>query len=805
MLNAIKNRILLKEEFLESASIIFEDVVNNVDDLIFLEDSDTEESTPEMDETTEDNSTELDEDPTPMDDSNDVKGLTFDGVPSSGNITDEADDFLSVSVDLKTNTINDILPIPPRGASEAINDDVLNTRIDSGFDDASIDNTTKNTIDNNTEDNLDDDDLLNTKVDDNEESDPELSTESVYDMWDSYVRESTESEQVKKKAEEIVDKSKKNIEDMRDVGDKSRSVLKEDDDDKEDEAKKESFDELSDFTITHVNGKYFDDSKIDYDIEESVDDDFDIPLEESTERDFSDTYLSEDWKDTLKSVGGAIKKGAQKVTNYFKMKKSLRNLQMMDLPENRIITPGIHLIGSDTVIEPSQLNLEHALIENFRYDSYIEENAVTDYVRKKTEGISDLVKTFFPSAPSNEVIKAVENFQKKFNVKIVFLTNKSSHDSKLEKLLKKASIGSPAMMMAIDPDILSKLSSDIDANDANNLMFDRDLIANASMDPKNVSIIAVYPEWFSRFNIKNAEYMEVMLSHEYGHCKTFDKISESEWNDYAKKVQIITVTQSVANYIVPDKRQFNAAVQLRVYWQLKPEKLANEYGNVDIKQMAKMYFGDRALGNLYDDVKLENIFDLYPSEFKNISDLGSAYNSVGLKESVELTRKFHLRLFPSNYHPKINKLFNRIISGINAGIAIKQKVYNTAKKIENLKSSFRKNIPHAESVYDDFMLEAIAINNETPNNTNSGSEQSFDNTQVKNVQYDDENTVTKAVKSKVDEVNADSAPPDTDGIPLSDGDSSMANGGSKEELVKKLGNITKSLEDAKRAIIDHLS
>ena len=43
------------------------------------------------------------------------------------------DDLLSVTIDLKSNTMTDVLPIPPDNAGEAVNDDILSTRVDSGF------------------------------------------------------------------------------------------------------------------------------------------------------------------------------------------------------------------------------------------------------------------------------------------------------------------------------------------------------------------------------------------------------------------------------------------------------------------------------------------------------------------------------------------------------------------------------------------------------------------------------------------------------------------------------------------------
>lgn len=59
---------------------------------------------------------------------------SFDNEPTE--LSD--DDILSVTIDLKSNTMTDVLPIPPDNAGEAVNDDILSTRVDSGFDETDI-------------------------------------------------------------------------------------------------------------------------------------------------------------------------------------------------------------------------------------------------------------------------------------------------------------------------------------------------------------------------------------------------------------------------------------------------------------------------------------------------------------------------------------------------------------------------------------------------------------------------------------------------------------------------------------------
>lgn len=169
MLNGIKNRINQKQEFLEAAQIIFEDATDNIDDLIFLgEEADDDipdnEKNANLDDESGNDDTgdgegekEPEDSPTGSEDLNDEEGDILHSsigneeepsLPLPGDedlpaamkdqseepLVDNIDDFLNVSINLGSNTINDILPVPPGNAEEAIGgDDILNSRIDDGF------------------------------------------------------------------------------------------------------------------------------------------------------------------------------------------------------------------------------------------------------------------------------------------------------------------------------------------------------------------------------------------------------------------------------------------------------------------------------------------------------------------------------------------------------------------------------------------------------------------------------------------------------------------------------------------------
>lgn len=173
MLNGIKSMINAKKSFQEAAEIILEDASGaNLDDLIVLgEDTDLPE--PDEDDVNNDNDNNVKNEPednssndniipednnktddnssndgimdTPITD-NEGDGLEEplpipgdDTLPTpvgkqTGEPITDTDDILNVSIDLKSNTVNDVLPVPPSNAGEAIaSDDILSQKIDSGF------------------------------------------------------------------------------------------------------------------------------------------------------------------------------------------------------------------------------------------------------------------------------------------------------------------------------------------------------------------------------------------------------------------------------------------------------------------------------------------------------------------------------------------------------------------------------------------------------------------------------------------------------------------------------------------------
>lgn len=190
MLSTIRNMIAQKTDFLEAASVIFEDGSgNNLDDIIVLgeenevneeelnledgKDDDNDEGDKNDDVKEDDKKNEDDdisnipiedepvaepEEPTPVapepdnsildadiSDEADVS-LPGDDLPEpigrqTGEPISDTNDFLNVEIDLGSNTQKDVLPVPPSNAGDVIAGDNDTQHVDSGFENEDVENT----------------------------------------------------------------------------------------------------------------------------------------------------------------------------------------------------------------------------------------------------------------------------------------------------------------------------------------------------------------------------------------------------------------------------------------------------------------------------------------------------------------------------------------------------------------------------------------------------------------------------------------------------------------------------------------
>lgn len=152
-----------KQEFLESARIIYEDVMEEgLNDFIILGETfsdDVKELDVHEDDKSnpnEDNMSDMDLNNMPMSDADeDEESEEPEEEPNFGHdllsepmnddlptpigrqtgepLNDDIDDLMYVTLDLKSNTMSDILPVPPNNANEALSIDDIKINVDSGF------------------------------------------------------------------------------------------------------------------------------------------------------------------------------------------------------------------------------------------------------------------------------------------------------------------------------------------------------------------------------------------------------------------------------------------------------------------------------------------------------------------------------------------------------------------------------------------------------------------------------------------------------------------------------------------------
>ncbi len=214
MLKIIKDMINRKQEFLESARLIYEDVMEEgLNDFIILgetseedieEDSsdseeidvtDKEEDSSDMDLDTislSDEEPEVPEEPMGMDDANssedDVLSTPLNddlpmpiGRQTGEPLNDDIDDLMYVTINLQSNTMSDVLPVPPSNASEALNLDNIEMNVDSGFESANEDVKKLDEIETKTKKKTDDAwNTVKKTVNENDDKDESPKTESSW-------------------------------------------------------------------------------------------------------------------------------------------------------------------------------------------------------------------------------------------------------------------------------------------------------------------------------------------------------------------------------------------------------------------------------------------------------------------------------------------------------------------------------------------------------------------------------------------------------------------------------------------------
>ena len=105
-------------------------------------------------------------------------------------------------------------------------------------------------------------------------------------------------------------------------------------------------------------------------------------------------------------------------------------------------------------------------------------------------------------------------------------------------------------------------------------------IQSISNDKNSIPFLICSPDYLRRFSFKD---LDVLLRHEFGHIKTFGAMTDIEKVINAMKIGLIVLFCNFENY--------GEDIKLSLYYQLKNERMANESGGVDYKELIRIVSG----------------------------------------------------------------------------------------------------------------------------------------------------------------------------------------------------------------------
>ena len=285
--------------------------------------------------------------------------------------------------------------------------------------------------------------------------------------------------------------------------------------------------------------------------------------------------FTEGWKDVLKD-------GFSKVKNLVGMtgkKKSLNNLQLMDLPSERkkILPPFI--LGINQPIKGVNVG---SMKESIDIDEFL--NNITGSVLTES--------TEFPNVTKNDVKNICNRFKQKFGYPIIFVNSASPFGQLMGQR-------GGAVMMAITKEQLEILEKKGTLN--------IDQLPKGFLQENYEKVIMINTQYLFKTGTVTAASLEETLKHEYGHVMTYEKITDDDWIEYMQKSQWIMGIETVVH-----SDDYGKALSIAncCYHNLKPEKLANEYSNVNYFTLIKSLTGQEPPSNWKDISASYKIIDL---------------------------------------------------------------------------------------------------------------------------------------------------------------------------------------------------
>lgn len=326
---------------------------------------------------------------------------------------------------------------------------------------------------------------------------------------------------------------------------------------------------------------------------------FDDYLSEASEED--DDYFQEGLMDKIKNVSNKV---MSKIKTFVFRKKNLYNLQMMDKPGFVKPQPNV-LFGID-------LNKGNSKIEN------------------KNEYVESILESGIQSLSKNDIKNIVNKLKKKFNVEIYFINSNSKNVNPDEGIVCVES----------DQDTIDKLIKGKPA-------IKEKLTRLNGADPSTLKKVILVNTKLLLKDVKTAKDVEMSVSHEYGHVLTIDQLSQQDWVEYYFKIQeMANMLGRLEDELGRDNMhsKFYTEFIYYGYYNLKPEKLANESGKVDARELVKSFTGRYPDESKLKDIDFKAFAEWkFPDEIKKIITeyiiSGKIYYDeipVKLKEAIRL-------------------------------------------------------------------------------------------------------------------------------------------------------------------------
>lgn len=274
---------------------------------------------------------------------------------------------------------------------------------------------------------------------------------------------------------------------------------------------------------------------------------------------FNDDYIQEGWMDKLKDISS---KAMNKVkSSLLAPKKTIANVQNMDDP--RLIRPigltsifnNIKIGDNTNISESSDINEEEILTES-----------ALDFFKRKT------------NLSAEKIEYAVEKLKDKFNSQILIAED-----------IQLIPYGG-ATCVSLSKDMIESIKANKQISGLIGFGTDKEYC------------IIISPKILNKYSyIKTEKDLINVVSHEYGHTKTMDQITQEDLEVYSRKRTIICMLMS---YLKLSFKDLTPELVYFIYHQDRVEKLANEYAKVDVRELVRA-----SCGRYPDKAKIDKVLD----------------------------------------------------------------------------------------------------------------------------------------------------------------------------------------------------